>query len=88
MKLEANLEPKLFYLGIFRLVFEKQIIVTLEATSNFQNAKFHEKLKILRFGTKITLFGCFGQQFVKTIVKFEMNTQNKKLEMWDQKYLT
>ena len=37
-------------------------------------AKFRTKFRILKFGTKNTLFGCFGQQFWKTIVIFENST--------------
>ena len=37
-------------------------------------AKFHAKIRILKFGNKNALFGCFGQQFWKTIVIFEIST--------------
>ena len=59
MKQESlNLRPKFPYLGIFRLTFEKKkTIVT------FEELKLKlQKFKILKFVTKIVLFGCFGQQ--------------------------
>ena len=37
-------------------------------------AKFRAKIRILKFRTKNTLFGCFGQQFWKTTVIFEVST--------------
>ena len=36
-------------------------------------AKFSAITKILKFGTKNALFRCFGQQFRKTIVIFEIS---------------
>ena len=44
-----NLGPKLPHLGIFRLTFEKKLLSYLEQLPIFQNAKFREKLKILKF---------------------------------------
>ena len=35
-------------------------------------AKFLAKIRIVKFGTKNELFGCFGLQFQKTIVIFEI----------------
>ena len=35
-------------------------------------AKFHAKIKILKIGTKNALLACFGQQFRKTVVIFEV----------------
>ena len=37
-------------------------------------AKFRVKIRILISGNENTLFGCFGQQFWKTIVIFEIST--------------
>ena len=37
-------------------------------------AKFRSKIRILKFGTKNALFGCFGQQFCKTIIIYEINS--------------
>ena len=56
-------------------------------------AKFRTKIRILKFGIKNALFGCFRPQFWKTIVIFEINTlefplfcaKNKNSEIWDQK---
>ena len=37
-------------------------------------AKFRTKIRITKFGTKNALFGCFGQQFRKTIVIHAIST--------------
>ena len=37
-------------------------------------AKFRAKIRILEFGTRNALFGCFGQQFRKTIAIFAILT--------------
>ena len=87
------------HLGIFRLTLEKKILLQshLKQPQVFQNVNFREKLKILKSGTKIVLFGCFVQQFLKTVARFEMSTlnivkmwsfmQNLKTWIWDQEYL-
>ena len=87
------------HLGIFRLTLEKKILLQshLKQPQDFQNVNFREKLKILKSGTKIVLFGCFVQQFLKTVARFEMSTlnivkmwsfmQNLKTWIWDQEYL-
>ena len=36
-------------------------------------AKFRTKIRILKFGSKNPSFGCFGQQFWKAIVTFEIS---------------
>ena len=36
------------------------------------STKFYTKIRILKFGNKNALFGCFGQQLWKTIVIFEI----------------
>ena len=46
-----NLGLKLPHLSIFRLIFRKNNSY-LKQPYIFQNAKFHAKLKILKFGTK------------------------------------
>ena len=43
----------------------------------FQIVKFRGDLEILKFGTKIALFGCFGQQFPKTTVIFALSNLSK-----------
>ena len=40
----------------------------------FLIANFSAKMRILKFGTKNASFGCFGQQFWKTIVILGINT--------------
>ena len=70
MKYESlKLVQKLSYLGIFRLRIEQKLFLHLK-----QLRIFRAKLKILKFGTKIALFGCFGQQYKKKISKFEVKT--------------
>ena len=61
MKYESlNLVQKLSYLGIFRLRIEQKLFLHVK-----QLRIFRAKLNVLKFGTKIALFGCFGQQFKK-----------------------
>ena len=65
MKWESlNLEPNLPH-------YSKQ-------RSNFQNARFRAKFKILKFGTKSALFECFGQQSPICFKKFHANLKNLK----------
>ena len=40
----------------------------------FQISKFCEKVKIFKFGSKNSLFGCFAQHFCKAFVIFNINT--------------
>ena len=40
-----NLGPKLPYLGIFRLTFEKRLLANLKQPQIFQSAKFRAKIK-------------------------------------------
>ena len=54
------------FLGIFVLECKKVKYV-------LEEAKFREKMKLLKSMTKNVLFGCFGQQFRKTIVIFEIS---------------
>ena len=62
-----NVGPKLFYLGIFRLVFEKRLVSHLKQLRIFQNVKFHAKLKNLNIGSKYPLFESFVQYFQKVL---------------------
>ena len=49
-------------------------------------AKFRAKIRILEFGTRNALFGCFGQQFRKTIAIFAILTlEFALLQNWVQK---
>ena len=60
-----------------------------------ENIKFHPKQKNI-LETKNVLFGCFGHQFWKSIIIFEISAlkfamfgaKNKNPLIWDQKYQT
>ena len=61
MKIESlNVGLKIALFGYFRLTFEKKLLSHLKQPRIFQDAKFRPKLKSLKFGTNIALFGCFG----------------------------
>ena len=59
------LVPKMSYLGIFRLEFEKHIVIFEISVL----AKFGAKLKILNLGPKIRGFGTFGLEFENFVKK-------------------
>ena len=48
--------------------------ISNQRLSNCLIAKFSAKIRILKFETKNALFGCFGQQFWKTIAIFEISS--------------
>ena len=56
-----------FFCGIFRLELEKAIVLWLFYISTLKifQTKFCPKIKILKFGIKIVLFGCFRLEFEK-----------------------
>ena len=56
-----NLGPKLPYLGIFRLTFEKRLWQIWSNLKFFKAPSFVQKLKILKFGTKNPLFWNFWE---------------------------
>ena len=58
-----GLEPKMPYLGTFRLPCEEKLLLHLKQSRIFQKAKFRPKLKVLNFGMKITLPAYFEKQF-------------------------
>ena len=53
------------YLGIFRLEFENNIVIFEISTLEFLVAKFCEKMKMSRFGTKNALLGYFWTRLFK-----------------------
>ena len=65
---------KIAFFGYFWVdIRKKDLLSHLKLPQIVQNAKFCGKLKILKLRTKIVSFGCFRQQFSKTIVTFEIN---------------
>ena len=70
-----NVGPKLFYLGIFAVELEKATVPWFFyiSTLKFFQTKFCPKIRILKFGTKIVLIGCFELKFQKTNVEFEIS---------------
>ena len=70
-----NVGPKLFYLVIFGLELEKGTVLWFFyiSTLKFFQTKFCPKIRILKFGTKIVLIGCFELKFQKTNVEFEIS---------------
>ena len=73
-----NLWPNLSYLGIFGLELEKTslLLYFTSAPPNFPKHKISSKIKILKFGTKISLIMYFGLEFLKTNVVFEISISN------------
>ena len=64
------LVPKMSYLGIFRLEFEKHIVIFEISVLEFVLLqKFGAKLKILNLGPKIRGFGTFGLEFENFVKK-------------------
>ena len=43
------------------------------STLKFFQTKFCPKIKIFKFGTKLVLIGCFGLEFQKTNVEFQIS---------------
>ena len=70
-----NVGPKLFYLGIFGLELEKATVLWFFyiSTLKFFQTKFCQKIKILKFGTKIVLIESFGLEFQKTNVELKIS---------------
>ena len=54
------LGPKLLYLGISRLTFDKKLFPRVKQPQIFQIARFHEKLKIHKSRTKILFLVFLG----------------------------
>ena len=74
-----NLRPKLPYLDIFRLTFEKN------SCHIFQNAIFCAKLKIL--GSSFKKLFPYWKLALSNLSKCKVSCKTKNLEIWDQKYL-
>ena len=56
---KLNLEPRMLYLGIFGLEFENAIVMFEISTFEFVKMQSFMLKGKIKFGTKITLFGCF-----------------------------
>ena len=50
---------------------EKATVVWYQHPQIFPNTKFHPKIKILKFGTKIALIGYFGLKFQELLTYME-----------------
>ena len=96
---KKNLISKLPYLGILGLEFEKNFChIWNQHPRLCQTAKFHVKQKILKFGTKNTLFA-YLDTFRQEVEKNYCHTWNQHLricenamlkgqnKLWDQNYL-
>ena len=68
-----NLGPKLLFLGIFRLTFERKPSLIFEATSNFPKYQVSCKLK---FETKIAYLGVLGKNFKKLLPYLKLTLSN------------
>ena len=65
--------PKKLYLGLWAGMLKNYGHICNQRPSICLIAKFCAKISILKFGTKNALFGCFGQQFRKTIAIFAVS---------------
>ena len=64
----------MLYLGLWGGVLKNNCHMCNRHPPIYIIAKFRSKIRILKFGTKNALFGCFGQQFCKTIIIYEINS--------------
>ena len=67
------LGPKMLYLGPWAGIWKNYCFICHQIPPIYLMAKFHGKIRIHKFGTKNALFGCFGQQFWKSITIFEIS---------------
>ena len=67
------LGPKMLCLGLWTGMMKNYCHICNQRPSIYLTAKFCTKIRIVKFGTKNTLFGCFAQKFWKTIVIFEIS---------------
>ena len=67
-----NVERKLLYLGIFGQEPKKPLYCGIlhQHPQIFPNTKFRPKIKIHKFGAKISLIGYFGPEFQKANAVF------------------
>ena len=93
-----NLRIKLPYLSIFRLKFEKEAIVTFEATSDFSKREsFVQNSKSLNLGPILFYLSVLGRNFKKLFSYLKSKPsnlsdcrifrKNKNSWIWDQKSL-
>ena len=65
----------MFYLGIFGLEFQNNIVIFEISTPQFVKLRhFVKKLKCLNFGQKSLIWVIFGLKFENNIFIFEMST--------------
>ena len=55
----------MLYLGLWAGMLKNYYNICNPRPPICLTAKFRAKIRILKFGIKIPLFGCFGQQFLK-----------------------
>ena len=70
---KINLGPKMLYLGLWTGKLKNCCHICNQRPPICLIVKFCAKTRIFKFGTKNALFECFGQQFWKTIVIFEIS---------------
>ena len=71
---KVNLGPKKLYLGLWAGMLKNYGHNCNHRPPICLIAKFHAKIRILKFGTKNALFGRFWKQFCKTIVITAIST--------------
>ena len=72
-KHKVFLGPKRLYLGLWAGTLKNCCHIWNQRSPTYLIVKFCPKIRILKFGTKNALSGCFGQQFWKTTVIFEIS---------------
>ena len=72
-KHKVFLGPKRLYLGLWAGMLKNCCHICNQHSPTYLIVKFCPKIRILKFGTKNVLSGCFGQQFWKTTVIFEIS---------------
>ena len=63
----------MLYLGLWAGMLKNFCHICNQHPPIYLIAKFGAKIRIVKFGNKNALFGCFGQKFWKTIVTFEID---------------
>ena len=70
---KINFGPKMLYLDLWTGKLKNCCHICNQRPPIYLIVKFCAKTRILKFGTKNALFECFGQQFWKTTVIFEIS---------------
>ena len=84
------LGPKMLHLGLWAEMLKNYCHICNQHPPIYLMTKIRAKIRILKFGNKNALFGCFGQQFWKTIVIVivRFGAKNKNPLVSDQKCQT